>query len=91
MSLISSWFKTQFGYLKESLPEILDGLILVFLVSSGVIVAILLRSLDFNGIIITMVSIITEVIALVICYFYFRKYLESEEKPELKKQARKFK
>lgn len=89
MSSVISWLKKQFEYLKDSLPEILEALLLIFLMSSGIIVAFLFRYLDFNGIVITLAGIISEIITLVLAYMLFRKYLTSEEESTLDARKKK--
>ncbi len=85
MVLIFSWIKKELIYIKDSLPEIIKGIILVALASSGIAFALLLRYLGYNGTIITFVGIVAEFISLFICYFLFRNYLKSEEKTESSK------
>ncbi len=86
MVLVVSWIKKELIYIKDSLAEIIKGIILVALASSGVAFALLLRYLGgYNGTIITFVGIVAEFISLFICYFLFRNYLKSEEKTESSK------
>jgi len=85
MVLVVSWIKKELIYIKDSLAEIIKGIILVALASSGVAFALLLRYLEYNGTIITFVGIVAEFISLFICYFLFRNYLKSEEKTESSK------
>lgn len=82
MVLIFSWIKKELVYIKDSFSEIIKGIILVALASSGVVLALLFRYLGYNGTIITFVGIVTEFISLLVCYFLFRNYLPSEEKTE---------
>ena len=83
MVSIFSWIKKEIIYLKDSFIEIIKGIILVALASSGLVFALLLRYLGYNGTIITFFGLISEFIALILCYFLFRSYLETEEKSEL--------
>jgi multisubunit Na+/H+ antiporter MnhB subunit len=79
-----SWIKKELAYLKDSLPQVFKGCLIVILATSGLGIAILLRFLDFNGSIIAFVGILIEAIAMIFCYFLVRKYfIEKEEsKPE---------
>ena len=87
---VKSWFQKQFSYLKDSLPEILKGLVLAALTFSGLLVSLILRMLEYNGVIISMGGIAVEAIALIACYFLFRGYLKSErETPSTKKKGKK--
>jgi len=89
MVLLFSWIKKELMYLKDSYFEIIKGFILVILASAGLGCALLLRYLGFNGTIITLYGIITEIISLLLCYFLFRGYLKTEEKSEPTKQKGK--
>lgn len=82
MVLVFSWIKKELMYLKDSFFEIVKGIILVILASSGLGCALFLRYLGFNGTIITLFGIITEIISLLLCYFLFQGYLKTEEKSE---------
>lgn len=79
MVSIFSWIKKELIYLKDSFFEILKGIILVAFASSGLIIAIFLRYLGYNGTIITFFGILTEFVALIFCYFLVRRYLKVEE------------
>ena len=89
MVSIFSWIKKEIIYIKDSFIEILKGIILVALISSGLVFALLLRYLGYNGTIITFFGLISEFIALILCYFLFRRYLKSEEKTEPSQLKRK--
>jgi hypothetical protein len=78
MSKISSSIKS----IKDSTSEILGGLIIFILVSSGFGVAVLLRYLDYNGYVISIVGISIEAISMIIIYFIYRKFIASEEESE---------
>ena len=82
MVLVFSWIKKELLYLKDSFFEIIKGFIFVILASAGLGCALFLRYLEFNGTIITLFGIITEIISLLLCYFLFRGYLKTEEKSE---------
>ena len=88
MVLVFSWIKKELIYLKDSFFEIIKGFILVILASAGLGCALFLRYLGFNGTIITFFGIITEIISLLLCYFLFRGYLKTEEKPEPSKSKK---
>ncbi|MHA1438496.1 MAG: hypothetical protein ACTSPD_13050 [Promethearchaeota archaeon] len=87
MSAILSWIKKELEYLKDSFIEIIMGFIFFILAFSGLGVALLLRYLEFNGNIIASVGIVTEMIALFLCYFIFKGYLKLEE--EVKQTEKK--
>jgi len=58
---------------------------------SGLGCAILLRYLEYNGSIIAVLGIITEMISMIICYFIFLNYFnpkKESEKPEIKKKKK---
>ncbi|MFW9999928.1 MAG: hypothetical protein ACFE9Q_05530 [Candidatus Hodarchaeota archaeon] len=82
MASVFSFIKKELIYLKDSFSEIIKGIILVVFATSGLIFSISLRILGYNGTIITFFGILAEFITLVLCYFFFRKYLKSEEKTE---------
>ena len=75
------WIKVQLNHLKESIPELLASLFIFLFAISGIGIGIILRYLEFDGLIITFYSIIAEVIGVVILYFALRGYLKSHEKP----------
>ncbi|MFX1420135.1 MAG: hypothetical protein ACFE9N_14555 [Promethearchaeota archaeon] len=85
MASVFSWIKKEIVYIKNSFFQIILGLILVILASSGLGCAIILRYLRYNGTIITFFSIIVEFISLILCYFLLRHYLKSEESTEVSK------
>ncbi|NVM34196.1 MAG: hypothetical protein HWN81_01290 [Candidatus Lokiarchaeota archaeon] len=89
MVLVFTWIKKELMYLKDSFFEIIKGLILVILASAGLGCALFIRYLGFNGTIITLFGIITEIISLLLCYFLFREYLKTEEKSEPSKSKGK--
>jgi len=74
-----SWIKKQILFLIESLWEIIQGLILFGLVFSGLGCALLLRTLGYNGTVISGIGVLVEGVALVLCYFIFKGYLKTEE------------
>ncbi|MFO7795980.1 MAG: hypothetical protein ACQERB_12165 [Promethearchaeati archaeon] len=87
MSNISSKVRDFLKNLLNSLPEIIFGFILFLLAISGVIIALILRSLGFNGANIVFLSLITEIFCLIAGYFIFnRRYIKEEpEKEKIKK------
>ena len=88
-----SGIKTTLGYIKDSFSQILKGLILVILATSGLAFAILLRDLGFNGSTIASAGLILEVIGLVLSYLLLRKHikLKEEENNKQKENKGKFK
>ena len=91
MSSIFSVIKKQIGYFFNSIPEIIKALVLFILAFSGLGSALLLRYFDQSGAIIIAVGVSIEVIAMIVIYFIFKKYLKSEEdvKSPEKKQIKK--
>ncbi|MFX0003667.1 MAG: hypothetical protein ACFFAA_08965 [Promethearchaeota archaeon] len=89
MASVFSWIKKEIGYIVSSFPQIIKALFLVILASSGLVCAIFLRYLGYNGTIISFVSIIVELISIVLCYFLLRGYLKTEEKIEASKSKDK--
>lgn len=88
-----SGIKTTLGYIKDSFSQILKGLILVILATSGLAFAILLKHLGFNGSIIASAGLILETIGLVLSYLLLRKHikLKEEENNKQKENKGKFK
>ncbi|MFX0057667.1 MAG: hypothetical protein ACFE85_09555 [Candidatus Hodarchaeota archaeon] len=83
-----SWIKKQLRYLKDTFSQLIKGFLLFFLATSGLGIALLFRYLRYNGTIIAFVGIITEAVALILCYFVFRKYFTTKEEtkpPDIKK------
>ncbi len=79
MPSIISWIKKQILYLKDSFIDIIRGFIFFILAFSGFGCALVLRLLQYNGIIIAIVSCTIEGIAMLLNYFIFRGYLKQEE------------
>jgi hypothetical protein len=86
---IFSWIKKEIIYIKNSFIEIIKGIILVALASSGLMFALLSRYLGYNGTVITFFGLISEFIALIFCYFIFRNYLKLEEENQVSTQKEK--
>jgi len=81
-----SYVKKEIRYVRDSFAQILKALFIFVLFSSGLFVALLLRMAGTNGTIISFVSIVSEIITLIICYFLLKKYIKpTEEKEEAKK------
>ncbi|MFW9937856.1 MAG: hypothetical protein ACFFD5_09410 [Candidatus Thorarchaeota archaeon] len=74
-----SWIKKELRYLKDSFSLLIKGFVLFILAFSGLGLSLFLRYLQYNGTIIAFLGIITEAIALILCYFIFRKYISSKE------------
>ncbi|MBY8989397.1 MAG: hypothetical protein KGD58_01470 [Candidatus Lokiarchaeota archaeon] len=89
MPSIFSWIKKEFSYIKKSFMDIIRGLILFILASSGLSIAILLRYFDYNGTVITFFGLIVEFIALLLCYLLLRGYLKSKEEQDTSKPKEK--
>ena len=80
-----SFVKKEIRYIKDSFTQILKALIVFILFSSGLFVALLLRSIGTNGTIISFVSIISEIITLILCYLLLKKYIVVTKEKEVKK------
>ncbi|MHA2393419.1 MAG: hypothetical protein ACXAEX_15875 [Promethearchaeota archaeon] len=90
MSSVISWIKKELVYIKNSFFDIIKGFIFFVLASSGLGIAIFLRYLGYNGTVITFFGLIVEFIALLLCYFLFRRYSKTKEeleKPSTKEKA----
>jgi hypothetical protein len=85
MASVVSWIKKEIGYIISSFSQLVNALFLVIFSSSGLVCAVFLRYLGYNGTIIMFVSIIVELISIVLCYFLLRGYLKTEEKSEATK------
>jgi len=79
MPSIFSWIKKELIYIKDSFKEIVKGFIIFALVSSGLVCAIILRYLGYNGTEITFFSLAVELISLFLCYLLLKGFLKSEE------------
>jgi hypothetical protein len=84
-----SGIKTTLGYIKDSFSQILKGLILFILTTSGLAFAILLRHLGFNGSTIASAGLILEAIGLVLSYLLLRKHIKLKEEENSKQQETK--
>lgn len=82
-------FKKQLEYLKDSLSQIILGLVLFSLSFSGLGIALLLRQWKYNGTVIASFGILTEVVAFLLCYVIFRGYLKKDEEIKPSEQPKK--
>lgn len=89
MPSIFSWVKKELSYIKKSFMDIIRGLILFILASSGLSIAILLRYFGYNGTVITFFGLIVEFIALLLCYLLLKGYLKSKEEQDSSKPKEK--
>lgn len=62
--------------------EILGGFIIFLLISSGFGIAVLLRYLEYNGYVISIVGISIEAISLICIYFIYKKLLYTESESD---------
>ena len=79
----------ELSYIKKSFMDIIRGLILFILASSGLSIAILLRYFGYNGTVITFFGLIVEFIALLLCYLLLKGYLKSKEEQDSSKPKEK--
>lgn len=82
MSTIFSWIKREILYIKDSLKEIIKGFLIFALASSGLVIAILLRYLGYNGTVIVFFGLVSEFFSLFLCYLLLKGYLRSKEDKE---------
>jgi len=91
MPAIISWIKRQFQYLKDSLPDIIRSLIFFGLAFSGLVCALILRQLGYNGALIATVSVSVELVGMILCYIIFKSFtkpLDETQSPSIKKGKR---
>ncbi len=74
-----SWLKKEFGYITDSIGQILKAFLIVILISSGLAIALFLRFLGTNGTMITFIGIIVECAALILCHFLLRGYINPKD------------
>ncbi|MFX0072148.1 MAG: hypothetical protein ACFFAO_13760 [Candidatus Hermodarchaeota archaeon] len=79
MSSLFSWVKKELVYIKKSFMDIIRGIIVFSLASSGLAIAILLRYLGYNGTIITFFGLTVEAISLFLCYLLLKGYLKTKD------------
>ena len=89
MSIVISKVKNFLYFIKDSIKEVLIGSLLVLFSISGVITAAITRFLDFNGILISLIAIIVEVIGMVFSYLIFSTFFEEKEKGTETKKSKK--
>ena len=82
-------FKKQLEYLKDSLSQIILGLVLFLLSFSGLGIALLLRQWRYSGNVIAGFGILTEIVALLLCYVIFKGYLKKDEDIKPTEQTKK--
>ncbi len=82
-------FKKQLEYLKDSLSQIILGLIMFSLSFSGLGIALLLRQWKYSGTVIASFGILTEIVALLLCYDIFKGFLKKDEEIKPSKQPKK--
>lgn len=82
-------FKKQLEYLKDSLSQIILGLVLFSLSFSGLAIALLLRQMRYSGTVIAGFGILTEIFALLLCYVIFRGYLKKDEEIKPSEEPKK--
>lgn len=80
-----SYVKKEIRYIRDSFSQIIKAFIIFILFSSGLFVAILLRNMGINGTMISFLSIISEIISIILCYFLLKKYIVVTEEKEVKK------
>ena len=82
MPSIFSWIKKELVYIKDSFKEIVKGFIIFAFASSGLVCAIILRYLGYNGTEITFFSLVIEFISLFFCYLLLKGYLKPKEEQD---------
>lgn len=75
-------FRSYLRFLSESISQLIQGFIMFLLCFSGLLCALLLRHLDYNGTIIAGIGVLVEIIAMLLCYLIFKSYLKEVEEPE---------
>jgi hypothetical protein len=90
LSIIFDKIKNYLHFLQSSLREIIKGFLLFIFASLGLFSAVIFRSLDFNGVLITIISVIVELFGMLFCFLACRSYLEQmEEEIEIKPEKKK--
>ncbi|MCJ7651224.1 MAG: hypothetical protein MUP85_21660 [Candidatus Lokiarchaeota archaeon] len=84
-----SWLKKEFGYIKDSMGQILKALLIVVLLSSGLAMAIFLRFLGTTGTMITFISIVVECAAIILCHFFLRGYIKPNDEKKTTQTTKK--
>jgi lysylphosphatidylglycerol synthetase-like protein (DUF2156 family) len=88
MSIVISKVKNFLYFLKDSIKEVLIGSLLVLFSISGVITAAITRFLNFNGILISLIAIIVEIVGLIFSYLIFSTFFEEKEKDTETKKSK---
>jgi ABC-type antimicrobial peptide transport system permease subunit len=83
-----SWIKKEIVYLKDSLPQLINGIVIFLLVSSGLGFALLLNLFNLNGTVIAFISVIIQIIALILSYFLVRKYFTEKQPNQVERKAK---
>lgn len=89
MSSLFSWIKKELVYIKNSFIDIIIGIIVFALASSGLTIAIFLRYLGYDGTVITFFGLLLEAISLILCYFLLKGYLKTKEELETAEKKEK--
>jgi hypothetical protein len=71
-----------FKRLSEKVLQLIGGFTLFILSFSGLLCALLLRHYKYNGIVIALIGVLIEIIAIALCYYFFKNYLTKEEEVE---------
>ena len=82
MPAIISFIKRQIQYIKDSLPDIIRGLIFFMLAFSGLAVALIMRYLGYNGVQIATASVSVEAVGMILCYIIFKNLLKPQEEEQ---------
>ncbi len=80
MASILLWIRKRFSNIKDSFSLIVKGLFLCMIALSGFNFAIILRILEYKGLIISLYGILIQFFSMIIAYFIFRKYFSPEQK-----------
>lgn len=88
MSIVISKVRNFLYFLKDSIKEVLIGSLLVLFSISGVITAAITRFLNFNGILISLIAIIVEIVGLIFSYLIFSTFFEEKEKETETKKSK---
>lgn len=89
MSLVISKVKNILYFIRDSIKEVLLGSLLVLFSISGLITAALTRFLNFNGILISLIAIIVEIVGMVFSYLIFSAFFKEKEEDTGTKESKK--
>ncbi len=84
-----SWLKKELEYIKDSFSQIIKGFILFVCATSGLVCALLLRNLGYDGTIIAFTGIVVEAIGLFLSYLFFQKHFTPEEEDDTMQKGKK--